>query len=53
MSHSPLRSVSTKAPVLTTITPPGLSVPMFTISAAGFIATSTSGASPGVWMSRS
>ncbi len=24
---------------------------MFTLSAAGFIATSTSGASPGVWMS--
>ena len=52
MSHFAfLRSVSRKAPVLTTITPPGLSVPMFTISAAGFIATSTSGASPGVWMS--
>ena len=31
--------------------PPGLRSPRLVLSAAGFIATSTSGASPGVWMS--
>jgi len=36
---------------LTTSAPPGGSSPKFAFSAAGFIATSTSGASPGVWMS--
>ena len=40
-----------KLPVLTMTIPPGLRSLMLTTSAAGFIATSTSGASPGVWMS--
>ena len=32
--------------------PPGFRSARFVLSAAGFIATSTSGASPGVWISR-
>ena len=40
-----------KASLLTMSAPPAGRSPMFVLSAAGFIATSTSGASPGVWMS--
>ena len=40
-----------KASLLTMSAPPGGRSPMLVLSAAGFIATSTSGASPGVWMS--
>ena len=36
---------------LTMSAPPAGSSPRFALSAAGFIATSTSGASPGVWIS--
>ncbi len=39
------------ASLLTISAPPAGSSPTFVLSAAGFIATSTSGASPGVWMS--
>ena len=45
------RSFSANMPVLQMTIPPGLRSLMLTTSAAGFIATSTSGASPGVWMS--
>ena len=40
-----------KASLLTMRAPPAGKSPMFVLSAAGFIATSTSGWSPGVWMS--
>ena len=39
------------ASLLTMSAPPGGRSPMFVLSAAGFIATRTSGSSPGVWMS--
>ncbi len=39
------------ASLLTMRAPPGGRSPTFVLSAAGFIATSTSGWSPGVWMS--
>ena len=39
------------ASLLTISAPPGGRSPMFVLSAAGFIATRTSGWSPGVWMS--
>ena len=39
------------ASLLTISAPPAGRSPMFVLSAAGFIATSTSGASPGVWIS--
>ncbi len=40
-----------KASLLTMTAPPGCRSATLVLSAAGFIATSTSGASPGVWMS--
>ncbi len=40
-----------KASALTMIAPPAGRSARFALSAAGFMATSTSGASPGVWMS--
>jgi hypothetical protein len=40
-----------KAPVLMISTPPSTRSLRLVLSAAGFIATSTSGASPGVWIS--
>ena len=40
-----------KASVLTIRAPPGGRSPRFVLSAAGFMATRTSGSSPGVWMS--
>ena len=39
------------APPFTMSMPPVLRSARFVLSAAGFIATRTSGASPGVWMS--
>ena len=39
------------ASALTMIAPPAGRSAMFALRAAGFMATSTSGASPGVWMS--
>ena len=39
------------ASLLTMSAPPAGRSPMFVLSAAGFIATRTSGASPGVWIS--
>ena len=44
-------SAAVNASLLTISVPPAGRSPMFVLSAAGFIATSTSGASPGVWMS--
>ena len=40
-----------KASLLTISAPPGISSPTLVLRAAGFMATSTSGWSPGVWMS--
>ena len=40
-----------KASLLTMIAPPGGTSTRLALRAAGFIATSTSGRSPGVWMS--
>ena len=45
------RLVGVKASELTITAPPAGRSGRFVLSAAGFIATSTSGASPGVWMS--
>jgi hypothetical protein len=46
-----LRLAWVKASLLTIRAPPGGRSPMLVLSAAGFIATSTSGSSPGVWIS--
>ncbi len=45
------RLATENASLLTMSAPPAGSSPMLVLRAAGFIATSTSGASPGVWMS--
>ena len=46
-----LRFCWVNASLLTISAPPAGSSPTLVLSAAGFIATRTSGASPGVWMS--
>ena len=46
-----LRFASTNAPELMMSVPASIRSLMFVLSPAGFIATSTSGASPGVWIS--